>query len=395
MECPAGYEREGMVVRLKKALYGLKESPRRWFLHLKEYLESLQMVQSKLDPCMFQYEVDGRLALMVGVWVDDLLIVGEPDRVDAFTVEIKKEFLMEDLGQPKRIVGIDVEVTETAIVLHQETYAKKVLNRFKFEESSPKKTPMEVKLKLTKEETQDAEENRNFPYRSLVACLLYLSVCTRFDLCFTVKELARWLNNPGSAMIKAAKRALRYVQGSTKFGLVYRRKWRPDQLAGIFTKWSRANPIAGTVDADWAGQQDTRRSTAGFIMLFNGTALHWWSRTLKVIALSSQDAEYMALSDSSREVIFVRQLLESLGFNLNPTELYSDNNGAITLASKPGDHQRSKHIQVRFHFVRQKIEEGVATVLKIHTSEQLADVMTKALCTDQHWILCNRAAGKY
>jgi hypothetical protein len=103
----------------------------------------------------------------------------------------------------------------------------------------------------------------------------------------------------------------------------------------------------------------------------------------------------MALSDSSREVIFVRQLLESLGFNLNPTELYSDNNGAITLASKPGDHQRSKHIQVRFHFVRQKIEEGVATVLKIHTSEQLADVMTKALCTDQHWILCNRAAGKY
>jgi hypothetical protein len=224
--------------------------------------------------------------------------------------------------------------------------------------------------------------------------MLYFSVCTRFDLCYTIKELARWLNKPGTAMVQAAKRALRYIKGSTKFGLVYRRFWRPDQLAGIFTRWSLDTPITGTVDADWAGQQDTRRSTAGFILLFNAAAIHWWSRTLKVIALSSQDAEYMALSDSSREIIFIRQLLESIGFRVQgPTGLYSDNNGALALANKPCDHQKSKHIQVRFHFVRQQVDEKVIEALRVDTELQLADVMTKALSAVRHWMLCRRAAG--
>jgi hypothetical protein len=227
-----------------------------------------------------------------------------------------------------------------------------------------------------------------------VRSLLYLSVCVRFDLCYTVKELARWLNQPGSAMIKAAKRALRYVRGSTRFGLLYRRNWRVEHLAGVFTKWCRDTMIAGTVDADWAGQQDTRRSTAGFLLLFNGAVIHWWSRTLRVIALSSQDAEYMALSDSSREVIFIRQLLTAFGFGVRgSTELYSDNNGALALANRPGDHQRSKHIQVRYHFVRQQVEDEVITVLKVSTELQLADVMTKALSADRHWMLVKRAAG--
>jgi hypothetical protein len=224
--------------------------------------------------------------------------------------------------------------------------------------------------------------------------MLYLSVCTRFDLCYTIKELARWLLKPGTAMVKAAKRALRYVKGTTRFGLVYMRVWRYDRLAGYFTKWSRDTPIVGTVDADWAGQQDTRKSTAGFMLLFNGAVIHWWSRTLKVIALSSQDAEYMALSDSSRELIYIRQLLESLGFAVKgPTELYSDNNGALALSNRPGDHQRSKHIQVRYHFVRQQVQDKVITALKVSTEDQLADVMTKALCVERHWMLCNRAAG--
>jgi lysophospholipid acyltransferase (LPLAT)-like uncharacterized protein len=254
---------------------------------------------------------------------------------------------------------------------------------------------MEVKLKLTVDDTADHEHWSSYPYRALVACLLYLSICVRFDLCYTVKELARWLNTPGAAMIKAAKRALRYVKGSTRFGLEYKRIWRPQMVAGIFTKWCRDTMVSATVDADWAGQQDTRRSTAGFMLMFNGAVIHWWSRTLKVIALSSQDAEYMALSDSSREVIFVRQLLEALGFRVSgSTDLHCDNNGAMALANKPCDHQKSKHIQVRYHFVRQQVEEGVIFVLKVSTEDQLADVMTKALNAYRHGMLCERAAGR-
>jgi hypothetical protein len=128
--------------------------------------------------------------------------------------------------------------------------------------------------------------------------------------------------------------------------------------------------------------------------LFNGAAIHWWSRTLKVVALSSQDAEYMALSDSSREIVFIRQLLEALGFGVRgSTDLHSDNNGALALAKRPGDHQRSKHIQVRYHFVRQLIEDGVIEGKWIGTIQQLADMMTKALSAVRHWELTRRAAG--
>jgi hypothetical protein len=394
MECPQGFEHDAKVMKLLKALYGLKGSPRAWWQHLTLFLKKLGFVVSALDACAFVLVVNGITEMIVGVYVDDLLIAGQVAAVTWFCLEIKKSFLMQDLGQPSKIVGINVEFKDDAILVHQEDYAKKVLDRFKFEDSTEKRTPMEVRLKLTADETEDSAECESFPYRSLVACMLYLSVCTRFDLCYTIKELSRWLIKPGTAMIKAAKRALRYVKGSTRFGLVYKRVWRPDRMAGYFTNWSRDTPVAGTVDADWAGQQDTRKSTAGFMLLFNGALIHWWSRTLKVIALSSQDAEYMALSDSSRELIFIRQLLESLGFEVTgPTELYSDNMGALALANKPCDHHKSKHIQVRYHFVRQQVEEKVIVTLKVGTELQLADVMTKALSSDRHWALCIRAAG--
>ena len=124
------------------------------------------------------------------------------------------------------------------------------------------------------------------------------------------------------------------------------------------------------------------------MLLFNGALIHWWSRTLKVIALSSQDADYMALSDSSRELIFIRQLLESLGFKVTgPTDLYSDNNGALALANKPCDHQKSKHIEVRFHFARQQVEENAVATQKVSTADQLAGVMTKSLAKLRHWML--------
>jgi hypothetical protein len=221
LECPQGFGNTGEVMRLLKALYGLKGSPRAWWKHLTVFMKQLGFDVCVLDACTFVLVANGITVVIVGVHVDDLLIVGTLSAVLWFIQEIKKEFLMEDMGQPTKIVGINVEFKQDAIILHQEDYAKKVLGRFRFEDCTTKQTPMEVKLKLTVDETADAEANESFPYRSLVACLLYLSVCTRFDLCYTVKELARWLIKPGSAMIKAAKRALRYVKGSVRFGLVH------------------------------------------------------------------------------------------------------------------------------------------------------------------------------
>ena len=130
----------------------------------------------------------------------------------------------------------------------------------------------------------------------------------------------------------------------------------------ISSSWSPNDPIKTYTDADWAGQVDTSKSTAGMVMLFNGTAISWYSKTLKVIALSSQDAEYMALSDGSREIIFIRQLLNELGMELkSPTEIYGDNNGSLAVSNNPAAHQKTKHIRIRYHFIRQEIKNGAVS----------------------------------
>jgi hypothetical protein len=194
-------------------------------------------------------------------------------------------------------------------------------------------------------------------------------------------------------MVAAAKRVLRYVKATKKNGLKYPKKWRTDRIVEHCAVWSTINPIKGFTDADWAGQPDTRKSTAGLILLFNGTAVSWWSKTLRVVALSSQDAEYMALSDGCREVVFIRQLLQLLGFRLNTTELLGDNNGSLAISNNPGEHQKTKHIQVRYHFIRQKIQDKEVKTIKVPTELQLADLMTKALPQAPHKRLVLMAAG--
>jgi hypothetical protein len=390
---PQGFKRDGYTLRLLKALYGLKGSPRAWYYHLRDFLSKLGMIPSELDVCLFVMFDNGALVLIVAVYVDDLIIAGLSNWVKWFMNEIKKEFLMDDLGEPKRILGIDVEFTDEFITLNQTSYIEKVLTKFKFLDCTPKNTPMEAKLKLTADDQWDNDQVGNFPYRSLVACLLYLSICVRFDIAFAVKELCRFMEKPGTTMVAAAKRVLRYLKGTSTIGLRFHRIWRSDRIVEASVKWSPNAPIKGFTDADWAGQVDTRKSTEGLILLFNGTAISWWYRTIRTVALSSQDAEYMGLSDGSREVIFIRQMLHLMNFKLDATELLGDNNGSLAISNNPAAHQKTKHIQVRYHFIRQKIEDKEIKTVKVSTELQLADIMTKALCWVIHKRLTLLAAG--
>ena len=155
-------------------------------------------------------------------------------------------------------------------------------------------------------------------------------------------------------------------------------------LGGLFST-EFESPISAFSDSAWADRLDDRKSTAGMVLLFNGTAIMWWSKVLRTVACSSQDAEFMALSDASREVIFIRNLLKGIGYKLEgPTPLFGDNNGSLALANNPCDHQKSKHIEVRYFFVRQKVEEGRISVVRVSTQDQLADILTKALPQPQH-----------
>ena len=255
--------------------------------------------------------------------------------------------------------------------------------KFRLEDAQDRPTPMEKNLQFSKhDEPQPGETKPNFPYRELVASLLYLCLCTRPDLAFTVKELSRYLTNPGPRMIKTAKRALRYAAKTKHLGLLYHRQCQ-SVLGGLF--YTRPeSPLCGFSDAAFADQLDDRKSTAGMVLMFNGCAIMWWSKIIRTVACSSQDAEFMALSDSCREVCFVQNLLNSIGYKVDKTSLFGDNKGSLVLAKNPSDHQKSKHIEIRYFFVRQKVEERRVQVFYVKTTDQLADLLTKALDPKQH-----------
>jgi hypothetical protein len=275
-----------------------------------------------------------------------------------------------------------------SIQLRQTTYIEKLLHRFNLAAGKEKSTPMDTNLKLSATDVpKDDEELPRFPYRELVMSLLYLAIATRPDICYPVKELSRFMARPGVKMVIAAKRVLRYLGKTKHLGLIYHCVPRT-VLGGLFAT-SFETPVSAFSDASWADRLDDRKSTAGMVLLFNGTAIMWWSKVLRTVACSSQDAEFMALSDASREVIFIRNLLQGIGYKLEgPTALFGDNNGSLALANNPCDHQKSKHLEVRYFFVRQKVEQGRVAVTRVSTQDQLADVLTKALAQPQHERLC-------
>ena len=227
---------------------------------------------------------------------------------------------------------------------------------------------------------------KGYPFCELVASLLYL-LWTRPDVSFAVKELSRWMSNPGPAMVTAGKRVLRYLRGTMDLQLLYHAK---PFFGGISksVNFPDDTPVWAYSDAAWADQHD-RKSTGGMFLFFNGSAIMWWCRTLQTVALSSQDSEFMTLSDSSRELVFLQNLLCSVGYLTKDVsaQLFGDNRGSITLANTPGDHQKSKHLDVRYFYVRQKIDDGRLEVKWVPTTHQLADLLTKALPDKQHKLL--------
>ena len=203
MYCVKGFEKEGYVIKLNKALYGLKNAPQYWFKHLRAYLEKLGLVQCALDACMFMLQDStGLVIMLVGVHVDDLIIVGVTSAVLWFKQAMIRNFKMEDLGWPTRCLGVDIIFHNNgSIQLTQATYIKKLLQKFNMVECKTMPTPMCVNASFTKE---DEEDNLDFPYRELVASLLYAAIATMPDLAYTVKELSRFLTRPGKKMKERA-----------------------------------------------------------------------------------------------------------------------------------------------------------------------------------------------
>jgi hypothetical protein len=379
---PEGFKEgsDGMCCLLNKAIYGLKQAPRVWYERLHKELVTLGFTASDADPGLYIYN-DKLVRIYLLVYVDDILLVGK----DLALIRSIKDKLMavfeaHDLGTANTYLGINVirDRESGTITIVQQRMADDVISKFDFTNVKPVTVPMSNSVKLTKEEGAPLDKLR-FPYSQLVGSLMYLSVCTRPDLSYSVGALARYMANPTTVHGQAARTIGKYLKGTSNLGIAY---------GGISTNNSikpgtNEIELIGYCDADYAGDLDTRRSTTGYVFLLNGGAISWQSKLQPTVAVSTAEAEYMAATAAVKEALWLRKLFASLGFTTS-IRIFADNQSAIKLLRNPISSLRSKHIDIVHHFARERVMRGEVSFSYIQTSEQVADILTKALPSARH-----------
>ena len=361
MKQPEGFsDGTSRVCKLLKSLYGLKQAPRCWSEEFTKFLESLGFCRSKADPCLFIYEKDGTI-ILIAVFVDDGFVVASSIRlIEGLFNNLKKKFQITCTLNVENFLGVEIHRSaDGSILLHQESYAKKVLERFKMLESNSMKTPIECGWN-----DKDLSKSAcNVPYREAVGNLMYLAVVTRPDISFAVNVASRALENPTERHWSLVKRIMRYIKGTLDVGLLY-------QKSGNFVTYS---------DADYAGDCKTRKSTSGMVCMNASAAITWQSKRQQCVALSTTEAEYVSASAATKEIVWMRKLFEDCKILNVKYVLHVDNMSAIKLIKNPEFHERTKHIDIKYHYVRNAYKDGVMDVEYINTDEQIADIFTKAL----------------
>ena len=361
----SGKNGEDLILKLNKSLYGLKQSGRLWNELLDDFLCILNFEQSHSDYCVYTKIHDG-IKIIIIVWVDDLIIASS-DLVSINNVktELGNKFKMKDFSQISYFLGIDFEINNNNIKMHQSKCICKLLARFGMADCNKKLIPCDVNSpKIDDSESEPLEDRRLF--QEIVGSLIYLMTGTRPDICYVVTKLSQFMSNPTQAHLNLVKSVLRYLKGTINEGIVYLKINEPVQLVGYS-------------DSDWGSSND-RKSISGYCFKLseNSSLVSWCSRKQPTVALSTCESEYMALTAAVQEGIFLKQLLTSIMSTEVPTiSLYSDNKGTIDLAKNPVHHKRSKHIDIRFHFIRQHIRDGLIVVNYIPSNENIADIFTK------------------
>ena len=373
MRVPDGVEKlgSGRFWLLKKALYGLKQAGRQWKKRLHEVLSKLGFIHAFADDCLYLKHENGKITLLVLVYVDDMAVAG-PDgyRIISFKNALSKDFEITDLGELKFILGILVtcDRANRLIYLNQSAYIHQVLMRFDMQDTSPVATPLAVKHDLTLSNSPQTEAEKQtyrdyangIHYLSLVGSLLYATQ-TRPDIQFAVSLVAQFGGNPGVAHLEAAKRILRYLKGTVNFNLVLGHRSRD------------TFDLVGWTDSSWAQDQDDRRSTSGFVFDIARSSISWSSKKQATVATSSVKAEYIASSNATKEAIWLHTLLTELDFPpATATIVHANNQGCIA-------HSRAKHIDIRHHFIHERVERGEVDLHYVSTKDMLADIFTKAL----------------
>lgn len=369
MKPPDGFQiPDGHVCKLKKSLYGLKQSPRCWNQRFHDFVTKLGFVRSKYDYCLYTRTKDGDVEYLV-LYVDDILIgAKDEDAVISLKRKFKKEFEMTDVGPVKDFLGMEINYDRTGgkLELSQVGAIEKLLEKFQMAECRSVKTPMQHDLLLSPTKNR---KPLNRPYRELIGSLMYIMLATRPDLCFVIAYLSRFQDKYDDTHWNALKYVLRYVKGTKDFKLVYKRS-------------TNESPLTGYVDSDFARDLD-RKSTTGYIFEIYGSSVVWCSRKQQMVTVSSTEAEYVAASLAVCEALWLRGILTDLEIKpLEPTILYEDNQSCIKVANNQ-ESKKLKHIDVRYHHVRDNIDKRTIELKYVPSADQKADLMTKPLPTVQ------------
>ena len=352
------------VRKLKKSLYGLKQSSRAWFGRFTKSMRSFGYHQSNSDHTLFLKKQHGKITALI-VYVDDMVVTGnDPDERKAQQSYLSSEFEMKDLGHLKYFLGIEVSRSDKGIFLSQRKYALDLLQETGMSACQPADTPVEEGLKLCVE-TNQVPVNKG-RYQRLIGRLMYLAH-TRPDLAYALSIVSQFMHNNGEQHMNAVMRILRYLKSAPRKGI-------------LFTKNVDCQSVDAYSDADWVGAIDDRRSALGYFTFVGGNLVTWRSKKQNVVTHSSAEAEFKGMTLGICEALWLRLLLMDLGYlPRQPIRLYCDNKAAGDIAHNLVQHDRTKHVEVDRFFIKEKLDEKIVELPKIRSEDQLADILTKAV----------------
>ncbi|GJU41913.1 ribonuclease H-like domain-containing protein [Tanacetum coccineum] len=350
------------VCLLQRSLYGLKQAPHAWFQRFAGYATRAGFSPSRCDSSLFIYTQGSQVAYLL-IYVDDIILTASsPVLLQQIVDSLHKEFDMTDLGALNYFLGISAVRHPTGLFLSQKKYARQLLERAHMVNCNPSRTPIDTDSKLGPDGVPVQDPTL---YRSLAGGLQYLTF-TRPDLSYAVQQVCLYMHDPREPHFAALKRIMRYVQGTLELGL---------QLYA-----SATTSLVGYTDADWAGCPSTRRSTSGYCVFLGDNLLSWSAKRQHTISRSSAEAEYRGVANVVVETAWICNLLRELHSPLLiATLVYYDNVSAIYMSANPVQHQRTKHIEIDLHFVRDMIKAGHVRVLHVPSRFQYADIFTKGL----------------
>lgn len=367
MELPEGTGEEGRIVKLQRSLYGLKQSPRRWNKRFREFLKKFEFITSEADNYVYCGTINNEDVLLA-LYVDDGLLFAKSDLAINKVLEYLQNEFEVTVGNGDYFVGLEIQRNnEGNVKITQKAYLTRVIERFKMADSKGCAVPAyQNNISVMSSNDNKEELMTKIPYREAVGSLMFAAVVSRPDIMYAVANVSKFLTNPSQEHWQAVKIILRYIRNTLDVGIEYRK-----------TEETR---LIGYSDSDYAGDVTTRKSTSGIVFTLAGGAISWASKRQSVVAMSTTEAEYIAASDATKEAIWLRRLLNDIGFGQKgSTILNVDNQGAIKLIHNPELHKRTKHIDVRYHFIREKVNGGEIKINYLKSEEQLADLFTKAL----------------